>query len=220
MSDTFQLNCIGCGNPVEVVKGCIIGVSAMCDECSRKERHNADQMSLYRMRKQQWNERCPPLYADTLIQKLPLQHKTRKVLWDWRRGQGLNLYGEPRTGKSRTAILLLKTEHYDGQTWAWYSAQEFTTELESRQYHRSAWLKRLGNLDIVVLDDFDKLNLTTEMKKTLFCLLDERIINKRSTFLTHNSTAEQLEKAFWDLGKPLVSRLRESFLNVHFGKIS
>lgn len=192
----------------------------MCDECSKNERNKQNEVSRYRMLKQQWNERCPKLYADTLIEKLPLQRQSGKVFRDWHPRQGLNLWGESRTGKTRTAILLLKREHFDGQTWAWYSPQEFTTELESRQYHRAAWLKKLANVDICAIDDLDKLNLTTEMKKTLFCLLDERIINRRSTFLTHNSTAEQLEKAFWSLGKPLVSRLRESFLNVHFGAIT
>jgi len=160
---------------------------------------------------------CPPCFEDTDPKLLPCPHKSEKLLRDWSYSQrGINAWGWPGTGKTRTISILINTLHKQGLTIVALAPGDFEAECARRHFQRHPWLRKLSTVDILFIDDFDKMNLTKEMEKSLFQVLNYRM-GRKPVLLTHNSTAGEIEYGF-RLGKSLVRRIRDTCLSVHFGQ--
>jgi len=131
------------------------------------------------------------------------------------KGQGLNLWGKPDTGKTRTLYLILKREHFNGRSIIIFGPGDFNSECERRAYHRAEWVRRLQSVDLLAFDDFDKMSLTADQEKTFFGIIDRRVSNKKPCLFTHNSNGDALKYKF-RLGEPLVRRMREFCKHIHF----
>lgn len=159
---------------------------------------------------------CPPCFADTDAAMLPCPAKTAAALkWEYGK-KGLNLWGEPGTGKTRTMSLVLERQIRAGRKVVAMGPGAFREQCERLNYSRSGWLRRLRQADILFIDDFDKMNLTRGMEKDLFGVLTERM-GRRPVMVTGNTHGDRLEKQF-SLGKPMVDRFRRYCVCIHFGE--
>jgi len=157
---------------------------------------------------------CPPCFEDTNFEHLPCPGKSTLAL-DWLYGaEGLNLWGYPGTGKTRTITLILRSMYTAGHKIIALGPGDFKKLCRSRNFAREGMLDRLSKVDILFIDDMDKMNLTAEMEKDLFSVLTNRM-GRKPVLLTGNSTAKTIEWRF-RLGEPMVRRIRDHCRSIHF----
>jgi DNA replication protein DnaC len=211
--------CRQCGSPVEFDPALAAGdqrFGVTCAECIAKEEAEQSERARNIKLMADWHKLCPPLFQNTELEKLPCPDKTRAALaWRFYDGQGLNLWGFPNSGKTRTLFLIVNRLHFSGRRCKVFSPADFMQELEARNYHRAEWIRQLAKVDVVGFDDMDKLALTRPQEKIFFALLDKRMTTKRPCLFTHNSTAEELEYNF-KTGAALVRRIRQFTRSIHF----
>lgn len=215
----MTLPCNKCHEQVAICEGMTSPFGVLCESCSAKDASMAIARALKATHEAKWALMCPTRFFDTEMAKLPQIDRTERAL-RWNRNQdgaGLNLWGHPSTGKTRSLFLILKREHFGGLSIRVFTAGQFERELERRAYKRAPFIAALCRVDLLAFDDFDKMNLTREMEKTFFALMDRRMAEKRPVLLTHNSTAPELEYKF-RYGEPLVRRIRDFCQSVHFPK--
>jgi hypothetical protein len=211
--------CKTCGATVEVeVGGPVEALSKRygiyCTGCAEE---NREQRVCYIQEPPPFDTFCPPCFPDTRIDSLPCAHKSKAAL-GWCYGPiGLNLWGLPGTGKTRTMSLLLQAIVADHKSVIAFGPGDFRAGCEARNWKRASWLKKLSRVDVLFIDDLDKMNLTREMEKDFFAVLNNRM-GRRPVFMTGNSDGEEIEYRF-KLGEPLVRRIRDHCLSIHFGKV-
>lgn len=215
----MTLPCNNCAVAVVIEDDVAAPFGVVCDVCSAKDAQRSLSAARAAARYGAWLAMCPPRFMDTQMDKLPLLDRTERAL-RWTRNQngaGLNLWGHPSTGKTRSLFLILRREHFGGLSVKVFTAGQFERELERRAYKRAPFIAALCRVDLLAFDDFDKMNLTREMEKSFFAILDRRMADKRPVLLTHNSTASELEYRF-RYGEPMVRRIRDFCHSVHFPK--
>lgn len=215
----LQAPCKRCGEPVEFDPEYCLGnhtLAVYCQKCIRfLEAERQAQFAAFR-RRQLWLKVCPARFRDTIPDKLPCPEKSWIALdHEFKDGQGLNLWGLPDTGKTRTLYLVAQRLITIGRKVRVFTPAEFMAELEARDFKRGMWIKTLASYDTLAFDDLDKLPLTGPQEKALFALLDKRMAEKRPCIFTHNSTAEKLELAF-KTGVALTRRIRQFTKSIHF----
>lgn len=136
----------------------------------------------------------------------------------WQHGRkGLNLWGYPGTGKTRTVSLILCRELLAGRSVVALGPGGFRDLCESHNWTRSRLVRWLCSVDLLYIDDFDKMNLTREMEKDLFAVLNNRM-GRAPVMTTGNSNGGCIENRF-HLGKPMVDRIRRYCDNIHFPQL-
>lgn len=215
--------CKRCGSAVEVLEGGPLNYGVLCEPCI-KLTFAENQKVQDSIKRAQWLARwsmiCPPLFLETKIDLLPHPDQTARAL-EWHRngsGKGLNLWGFPDTGKTRTLFLVLQREHAEGAQIQVFTSGQFERQLEARAWKRAPWVEKLIQCDVLAFDDMDKMNLSREGEKVFFAILDGRMCNGRPVLLTHNSTAAILEYRF-HFGEPMVRRIRDFCQSIHFPKL-
>lgn len=211
--------CKLCGHPVDVLPICVrlhTDYGAVCDSCIAiqiERQHQADRQKKYEA---DLRLLCPPCFLDTDERLLPCPDKTELVL-QWQYGKhGLNLWGWPGMGKTRTMTLILKRELRDGRSVIALGPGSFRHQCERRSWRRSSWLKALARVDLLFLDDMDKMNLTSEMERDLFAVLSDRM-GRLPVLSTGNSDGDKLKCRF-KLGEPMVDRMRRYSQSIYFPK--
>jgi DNA replication protein DnaC len=214
-----QAPCPGCGNPVEFEPVFHIGtqtIAPFCDICEAKHREEFSRQDRDLFVARHWKSLCPSRFQDTEFSKLPHPDKsTKAMVHTFKDGLGLNLWGKPDTGKTRTMFLILKKLHAKGLSLAVYTANDLAAEIERRGFSRNIWAHNVSRRDILAIDDMDKLHLTKPQEATFFGLLDKRMSHCRPCVFTHNSSAEELEYKFRN-GAALVRRIRQFTVALHF----
>jgi hypothetical protein len=216
----MTLPCNQCQAPVEVLEGAPTEHGVLCQQCTQRTIAEQAAHSRQLAMAARWGIICPVLYRDTDMSKLPCPDRTERAM-RWHpngSGRGLNLFGFPATGKTRTLFLILQRAHFAGVTIKVYTSGEFERDLERRSFKRAPLVTHLCSVDLLAFDDFDKLNLTREMEKVFFAIVDRRMADAKPVLLTHNSTAPELEYRF-RFGEPLVRRIRDFCESVHFPKL-
>lgn len=214
---SLSMPCKKCGQPVEVdpdgpVAALANDFGILCESCMA-EQARADTPALTR---KQFTAFCPPCFEDTTFLQLPCPARSILAM-EWMYGpNGLNLWGFPGTGKTRTITLILRRMFEAGHTICALGPGDFKRLCRGRNHAREALLEKLSKIDILFIDDVDKMNLTREMEKDLFSVLTNRM-GRRPVMLTGNSTAKSIEYQF-RLGEPMVRRIRDHCLSIHFDK--
>ena len=193
-------------------------MGAMCDKCIDASSAGS-KPSQQQILETQWAKMCPPLFMDTDTELLPCRDLSlRAMQWKYDRMQakpGLNLWGYPRTGKTRTMFLILRAAHFSGLSVKIFGPSEFAQGCEQRPWQTAPWIKALAKADIVAFDDVDKCKLTRPQEDKFFALLDARSRNRRPTFFTGNSNGDRLVTLFKN-GEAIIGRIRDCCQSYHF----
>lgn len=150
---------------------------------------------------------------------------------------GLLSFGQKSgTGKTRVALLAaVKRVRWHGEqeeaednakgTYAgfWFSVGKFAQrylELARDPGEKAKWLKQLMEVDVLVLDDIDKIRPTEGMLELLYSVLDHRLGQDcEATILTTNLVGVELSERWGtEYGPYLVRRIRERCLCIDFDK--
>jgi DNA replication protein DnaC len=148
---------------------------------------------------------------------LPQPNRSATAL-KWHYGiSGLVLWGVKASGKSRTASLIIEREVNAGRRVVALGSGGFKAGCEEREWKRGRWLKALGRVDILFVDDIDKMSLTNNQEADFFAVLNDRM-GRLPTLVTGNTRGAELETRF-RLGGVLVDRIRRYCYSVHFGEL-
>lgn len=219
----ISATCMTCGSPIEVIDT-LARFGAVCEDCAAKDSKAKKREVRDAKIEKDWDSVCPKLYRDSVPQLLPYRELSMKALrWpdisnpgrDIVPGSGLNLWGYPRTGKTRTMYLVLKQEHMRGARVKAFGPAEFAHECECRSYHTAQWIRWMSSYDILAFDDVDKCKLSPVQESKFFSLLDARVRNRKPTFFTGNTKGDALITMFRN-GDAIVGRIRDHCVSIHF----
>lgn len=214
---TQSADCIRCGKPTYYDPELALGEGVVCETCSTRDHLESQARINDAVCRARWDFLCPPQFMDTVISRLPCPTISNAALnWDFKEGTGLNLWGYPDTGKTRTLFLILKSRMMRGSRAIALGPGEFVVELGKRLYSAKAeWIHKLCKVDFLAFDDMDKMSLTRDQESALFGILDKRMTYRLPCLFTHNSTASQLEYKFRN-GAAMVRRIRHFTRSIHF----
>lgn len=209
----FQKECQRCFKPFPMLDTFLNRNYAQtcpdCDEAACVAANNRREEN----QRAQWEAFCPPTYKLTKFDMLPNQTSAKRVLeWSFQ-SKGLLLHGATRSGKSRSAWLLLKKQSAEGKSVDCLNSSaglHYAALFSQSTEVVEKWFNRLATVDVLLLDDIFKIKLTDSFESIMFSLLDRRSENLKPSIVTGNDTGETLQaRLSADRGEPLIARLRE-----------
>lgn len=209
--------CKRCGKPTDYDPDLALGPGVVCEPCTALDHQQSQAKINKALCQARWDFLCPPQFRDTVTRLLPCPAiSTAALKWDFKEGTGLNLWGYPDTGKTRTLFLILRERIMHGAKAIVLGPGEFTVELGKRLYSAKAeWIHKLSRVDLLAFDDMDKMSLNRDQEAALFGILDKRMAYQLPCLFTHNSTASQLEYKFKN-GAAMVRRIRHFTRSIYF----
>jgi len=210
--------------PVEI-PDTLVHLGAVCDICIAQEEEQKTRLAFAQAQCRAWKLICPEIFQDTDIDRLPLVELSQRALkWPFHvpneptveaRWVGLNLWGFPGTGKTRTLFLVLKRAHFAALKVKCFGPSQFAQECEMREFKTASWIRGMLTYDILAFDDLDKCKFTRPQEEKFFGLLDARVSKRLPTFFTGNSNGDTLKTMFRN-GEAILRRIRESCISIHF----
>lgn len=223
--DLITQPCIRCRLEPVIIPDHQTAIGGICDKCIAVEEQLKKDSARAQAIKSNWDAICPLLYQDTEVDLLPqVELSMRALKWPYMMldypgrdcsWMGLNLWGFPGTGKTRTMLLVLKKAHFAGRRVKFFGPSQFAQELEMRDFKTASWIRNVTAYDIVAFDDLDKCKLTRQQEEKFFALLDSRIARRVPTFFTGNTQGEVL-KTYFRNGEAIIRRIREHSFSLHF----
>jgi DNA replication protein DnaC len=198
-------------------------VFKICDSClnrnaaeRREELDKQKQIGL----ETQWMSFCPPAFHDTDISKLPFPSVSMKAL-AWEHGKrGIVFHGKTRSGKTRTAWLLVKKHFTAGRTarvMDSMSGFEYAAIFTAGGQAALEWVEDRAKCSLLFLDDVFKVKLTESFEAAMFAIVDHRFNNNLPIIVTLNDTGQTLSARMTnDRGDAFIARLKEMCDTVHF----
>lgn len=219
--DSNMTNCLQCHQPFEPLTVCGRPLLVPCPACAEKnaaETLESRKLEELRRLRAEWDDRCPTLFRDTLVERLPDQVASAAVLGWKPNPSGLLLYGKTRTGKSRTVWLLAERLHLAGVS---VTVMDSMSGFEYGSVFRDGspldWVTKRSRCGVLLLDDVFKVKLTESFEAALFVVVDSRMNWKLPVVATLNDTGETLaSRMTGDRGAAFVARLREMCETVVF----
>jgi len=211
-----EKNCATCGQPFACEYPALARYVVNCAACVEKQmaetQHRAV-VDLAEERRRKWQKRCPPCYAETDVNRLPLPHLASRVL-SWRYGpRGLLLHGATGLGKSRCAWLLLRREYLAGRIVRVLNCEagiEFAARYADGTGAAAQWIDLASRADLLLLDDVFKAKLTDSFEAALFTIVATRGEGLLPILVTTNDAPDSLAaRLSQDRREPLLRRLRE-----------
>jgi DNA replication protein DnaC len=155
-------------------------------------------------------------------EKLPRRKQFEYVLHWENYPLGLVLYGGSGLGKTRTMWALLRQECELCKSAEFVRGADFQKEVTSRTKPNGSdnfdeWFEELATVDVLFLDDIDKMRFTQRAEQEFFNLIDVRTSAESPTIISLNSTAAELcDEMSPKFGPPLIRRLGDYFETVNF----
>lgn len=206
----WKTPCARCGNDGPDV---VLNMWGMCAECSAARKVQALE--------ERWASFCPPRFRATEFEKLPCQAASRRCMeWVWG-PTGLLMHGETRTGKSRTAWLILKREMIEkGRSVAVLNSTsgiKFAATFSESCAAAQAWVEHHQKVNVLLMDDSWKAKVTDAFENAVFSIVDYRSEYCLPIIATTNDTADTMKvRMTADRATPLIERLKEFCVDVPF----
>lgn len=225
--ETSTVPCSICGIPIEIIP--ISGVrEGWCPACMERGGNVAKARTVQDQRQREWQSltRNFKAYLDTDLNRLPCPERLREAM-TWHCGtKGLNLWGLPATGKTRTLFLLLKREFDAGHTFRAFGPCDFNLAIEKAGFHPAAFIESCRKADLLAFDDIGKVRMSPVIEGHFFAILEYRAANGKPCLFTHNFPSEAarahrhlngdtLESKFRN-GNAVVRRIRDFCYHVEF----
>lgn len=193
-------------------------ISHRCESCiSKLETARAQDEIIAEQKKvtDAWNALAPKIYRESDTTRFPKQLQKLVAAFDIDRVRGFGFSGRAGSCKTRASYQMLKAAHLagrscasiDGVRFGALSIDQFNDE-PLRGYlnldgHKKTIgteakleLRRLAEVDWLLLDDIDKGKFTPRAEEALFSLLETRTSNDKPTLWTCNSNASALAGLF------------------------
>lgn len=159
---------------------------------------------------------CPALYADTDEAKLPDREAAARVT-AWRfQHKGIAMMGPSRTGKSRTAWMLVKKLILAGRRVRCFDSIRWSSEVvrASCDEGMDEFLVKACNCDAMFVDDLFKARMTETQELGAYGLMERMAQLKKPLFITTNSTAQTIRDSATEAGaatriEPIIERIKE-----------
>lgn len=160
-----------------------------------------------------WLEFCPPAFQDTDLAKLPFPAVSDSVLaWRYQK-RGLLLYGKTRSGKTRTAWLLIRKQFEAGRTarvMDSMSGFEYAAIFGAGGQAALEWVQARSCCSLLFFDDVFKVKLTESFEAAMFAIVDYRLNHNLPIICTLNDTGATLSARMTnDRGDAFIARLKE-----------
>lgn len=175
-----------------------------------------------------WMEQ-PRILGETEFGKLPFPEVSRRVIeWDPEGdpdNPGLFVYGPTGVGKTRSVMLLLRRAIESGFEVRFMRSSEFAREFISRAKPGGGgadeWLDELRNVEVLCLDEVEKLKFTERVLVEFFDLIDRRLHGGWSTIFISNTSPEGIAENIREAGgenyaAPFLRRIHDFCLPVNF----
>lgn len=203
------LPCRHCGSECRCFTDTLVPTCADC-------REKAEYAEIARQRNEAFLAKVrPPLYAATLLERLPCSPCVVSAVESWRPSPEkpfLLLHGVTGRGKTRLMWLVLMRCILAGDRPVVFGPGEFSLQVASAWRDGSAeqLIGRVKSTPWLALDDIDKDKFTERVEEALFGVLEHRIAWTLPTILTTNATGAVLEEKFATAAGPaVIRRLRE-----------
>mgnify|MGYP006267242385 CR=1 FL=1 len=172
----------------------------------------------------------PEIFRDTDISRL---HPKVQNILNWKPEgdiSGLLLHGTTGLGKTRGIWEITRKMWCDEvklnnkqieYKFLTMRKLEGMIEVSFEERNHNKLINDLINIKLLVLDDLGKEKLTTRMAIDLFCIIDERSSNRRTTIIStnfnSNALLERFDKKDIELGVALIRRLKDYYHCVGIG---
>lgn len=219
--------CSQCGKEFErdavVVDGKELFAFVPCNECielNAAERRVNTEKERAADGVKRWLAYCPPAFQDTESDKLPFPVVTANVLaWTYQK-RGMILYGKTRSGKTRTAWLLVEKQFELGRTaivMDSMSGFDYAAIFTAGGQAALDWVMERSKCSLLFLDDVFKVKLTESFEAAMFAIVDFRINHNLPILCTLNDTGATLSaRMTGDRGDAFIARLKEMCDTIHF----
>lgn len=190
----------------------------VCEAAKIEEMAAAKERVVEAVREERFLATVPPLYHET--DKARLSPCLVTAIDKYRYGpRGLAFLGRAGEGKTRSAVLVLRTMALDGHSTQFLPATKLAAAsaevyAESADLRRAAreTLRRAAKVRVLLLDDVGKNRMTDRAEVDLYEILEARTSHQLPTLWTSNSTAAGLHAMFSpDRADALIRRLGREF---------
>lgn len=117
-----------------------------------------------------------------------------QIARDWNRESNVYIHGPVGTGKTHLGYLLLRKRFRKFEACGVVSARRFCKVSDRFDEGNGLW-RKWAELDVLMIDDLDKANWTSERLGALWEILDRRRFHNRKTIITSNVPVADLRKA-------------------------
>jgi DNA replication protein DnaC len=169
-----------------------------------------------------WKHLCPPLYRDTIVERLPYKDEFKEVQ-RWSYGPvGLIVLGASRRGKTRSVWKLLERLHFEGRSIIAFTPMGLklgVAQVWQEPETAEEWIDRLHDADVLFFDDLDTVKFTEAVEETIYDVFEYRPAHGKPVIATVNQSGAQLARRMNANGRgvKIVERMREFCSVVNFG---
>jgi DNA replication protein DnaC len=193
-----------------------LSVGKICGDCLLKNadaRRSDERRRMEEQRNFRWREFCPAAFLETEVGKLPSPATADSVLeWEFN-SRGIILYGPTRSGKTRSAWLLIKKifmQDRSVRVMDSMSGFEYAAAFSDSASRALEWVQARSNCKLLFMDDVFKVKLTDSFEAALFAIVDHRMNHQLPIIATLNDTGDTLAARMTDdRGNPFIARLKE-----------
>jgi DNA replication protein DnaC len=168
-----------------------------------------------------WKHLCPPLYRDTIVERLPYKDKFEEVQ-RWCYGPvGLIVLGLSRRGKTRSVWKLLERLHFEGRDIIALTPMKLKLQVAKVwQDPETAeeWIGSLHGADVLFFDDLDTVKFTEAVEELIYDVFEYRPVHNKPVIITVNQSGSQLARRMNASGRgvKIVERMREFCQVINF----
>jgi DNA replication protein DnaC len=169
-----------------------------------------------------WKRLCPPLYRNSIRERLPKLPAFEEVQ-KWKYGPtGLLIVGPTRRGKTRAAWKLLERLHFDERrTIRAFNPTDLKLAVAKAWRdpgEAEVWINRIRTVGVLFFDDLDTVKFTEAVEETVYDAFEYRPTHGKPVIVTLNRAGAELAARLNASGRgaKIVERMREYCQVINF----